>query len=135
MPETARVVLVGVGNNASALVQGVEYYRTRFGHGDSPELPGIRRPVIDGLRVGDVEFVAAFDVAGSKVGHVVARNLGIMDRFVGARLPLVGDDLASHFGTSIVHGTLLRLLADRGRAGHRQAPVKAQRAVSRRCHA
>jgi myo-inositol-1-phosphate synthase len=201
VPESARVALVGVGNNASALVQGVQYYRVRIRHGHSEQLPGIRRPVIDGLSVADVEFVAAFDIAASKVGRVlseaifaepnnyrrldvvlptpgvvvapgiaddtgdaamervaatlvasgaevllhaipagrqqaatayaeaalragvafinttpdiVARDAGMMDRFVAARLPLIGDDLVSHFGTSIVHSTLLRLLAERG---------------------
>jgi myo-inositol-1-phosphate synthase len=37
-----------------------------------------------------------------------------MDRFVAAALPLLGDDLASHFGTSVVHKSLLRLPAERG---------------------
>jgi len=44
----------------------------------------------------------------------VARTPMWMDRFEAAGLPLLGDDLASQFGTSVVHNALLRLLAERG---------------------
>jgi myo-inositol-1-phosphate synthase len=60
-----KVAIAGVGNCASALVQGVEYYRDREG----AELEGIMRHSIGGYTCGDIEFVAAFDVDGRKVGH------------------------------------------------------------------
>jgi myo-inositol-1-phosphate synthase len=60
-----KVAIAGVGNCASALVQGVEYYRDRQGAG----LEGIMRHSIGGYTCGDIEFVAAFDVDGRKVGH------------------------------------------------------------------
>jgi myo-inositol-1-phosphate synthase len=60
-----KVAIAGVGNCASALVQGVEYYRDRQG----AELEGIMRHSIGGYTCGDIEFVAAFDVDGRKVGH------------------------------------------------------------------
>jgi myo-inositol-1-phosphate synthase len=44
----------------------------------------------------------------------VARDQRWMDRFAAAGLPLVGDDLASQFGTSVVHNALLRLVEERG---------------------
>lgn len=44
----------------------------------------------------------------------VARDQHWLDRFVTAGLPLLGDDLASQFGTSVVHHALLRLLEERG---------------------
>ncbi|HVK20203.1 MAG TPA: hypothetical protein VM677_02470 [Actinokineospora sp.] len=44
----------------------------------------------------------------------VARNEDVLRRFVAAGLPLIGDDLASHLGTSIVHRRLLQLLGERG---------------------
>jgi myo-inositol-1-phosphate synthase len=60
-----RVAIAGVGNCASSLVQGVEYYRDA-----SPEdtVPGLMHVELGGYHVGDVEFVAAFDVDAAKVG-------------------------------------------------------------------
>jgi len=46
--------------------------------------------------------------------ETIARNPETLDRFEASGVPLVGDDLASHIGTSIVHRTLLGLLNDRG---------------------
>ena len=60
-----KVAIAGVGNCASALVQGVEYYRDRQGRAAE----GVMRYSIGGYRCGDVEFVAAFDVDRRKVGH------------------------------------------------------------------
>ena len=60
-----KVAIAGVGNCASSLVQGVEYYRDRQG----AALDGVMRPSIGGYRCGDIEFVAAFDVDRRKVGH------------------------------------------------------------------
>ena len=60
-----RLAIAGVGNCASSLIQGVAYY------GDaSPEdeVPGLMHVVLGGYHVGDVDFVAAFDVDGAKVG-------------------------------------------------------------------
>jgi myo-inositol-1-phosphate synthase len=60
-----RVAIAGVGNCASSLVQGVEYYRNA-----SPDeaVPGLMHVTLGGYHVGDVEFVAAFDVDATKVG-------------------------------------------------------------------
>ncbi|RSN09234.1 inositol-3-phosphate synthase [Nonomuraea sp. WAC 01424] len=194
MIERVRVAVVGVGNNVSALVQGIALYRA------SGSVAGIRRPVLEGLGVGDVDFVAAFATSPEKVGRdlseviflppnnypriigelplsgvtvcrgitdaadgaevdrvaaelagaevvlyaapsgrpetalayaeaalragkaafvnttsdPVARDPQVLDRFAAAGLPLLGDDLTSQFGTSIVHHALLRLLEERG---------------------
>ncbi|MET7864814.1 inositol-3-phosphate synthase [Micromonospora taraxaci] len=190
MIERVKVAVVGVGNNTSALVQGLALYR------QSGNLVGIRRPVIDGLGVGDIDVVAAFATSAEKVGRdlteaiflppnnvprlpcdlpkadvpvtkglvdasevprvaaalagaevllysapsgrpetaqayaeaaltagvafinttadPVARDPRRMERFEAAGLPLIGDDLASQFGTSVVHNALLRLLKERG---------------------
>jgi myo-inositol-1-phosphate synthase len=63
---SVRVAIVGVGNCASSLVQGVEYYRQA-----DPEarVPGLMHVVLGGYHVSDIEFVAAFDVDGKKVGR------------------------------------------------------------------
>jgi len=60
-----KVAIAGVGNCASALVQGVEYYRDR----QAIVLDGVMRHAIGGYRCGDIEFVAAFDVDRRKVGR------------------------------------------------------------------
>ena len=60
-----RVAIAGVGNCASSLVQGVEYYR----NADPAEtVPGLMHVVLGGYHVSDVEFVIAFDVDAAKVG-------------------------------------------------------------------
>jgi len=61
-----RVAIAGVGNCASSLVQGVEYYRDAA-PGD--DVPGLMHVVLGGYHVRDVEFVAAFDVDAEKVGQ------------------------------------------------------------------
>ncbi|MFI7591469.1 inositol-3-phosphate synthase [Micromonospora sp. NPDC049359] len=190
MIKRVRVAVVGVGNNTSALVQGLALYR------QSGSLVGIRREMIDGLGVGDIDVVAAFATSEEKIGRdlteaiflppnnfprlscdlpragvpvtkglvdatgvgrvaaalaeaevllysapsgrpetaqayaeaaqtagvafinttsdPVARDPGWIDRFEAAGLPLLGDDLASQFGTSVLHDALLRLLQERG---------------------
>ncbi|MER7587657.1 inositol-3-phosphate synthase [Micromonospora sp. NPDC127501] len=190
MIERVKVAVVGVGNNTSALVQGLALYR------QSGSLVGIRRPMIDGLGVGDIDVVAAFATSAEKVGRdlteaiflapnnfprlncdlpsagvpvtkglvdasevqrvtaalagsevllysapsgrpevarayaeaartagvafinttadPVARDPQVLSGFEAAGLPLLGDDLASQFGTSVVHNALLRLLQERG---------------------
>jgi myo-inositol-1-phosphate synthase len=190
MIERVKVAVIGVGNNISALVQGIALYRA------TGSVVGIRTPVLDGVGVGDIDFVAAFAITPEKIGKdlteaiflppnnfpritgelhpsgvIVARGLidaaevervaaGLegaevvlyaapsgraetarayaeaalragaafinatsdavardpqwLDRFTRAGLPLLGDDLASQFGTSAVHHALLRLLEERG---------------------
>jgi len=60
-----RVAIIGVGNCASSLVQGVHFYRDVK---DDEFVPGLMHPVLGGYRVRDVEFTAAFDVDVNKVG-------------------------------------------------------------------
>jgi myo-inositol-1-phosphate synthase len=63
--KTIRVAIAGVGNCASSLVQGIEYYR---GADPTESVPGLMHVVLGGYHVSDVEFVAAFDVDAAKVG-------------------------------------------------------------------
>ncbi len=60
-----RVAIVGVGNCASSLVQGVEYYKDADA---SATVPGLMHVVFGDYHVSDVQFVAAFDVDDKKVG-------------------------------------------------------------------
>jgi myo-inositol-1-phosphate synthase len=61
-----RVALVGVGNCASSLVQGVEFYKSAP---DDEQVPGLMHVRLGGYHVGDIEFSAAFDVNFNKVGR------------------------------------------------------------------
>jgi myo-inositol-1-phosphate synthase len=207
--EKVRVAIVGVGNCASAFVQGVNYYRDA-----DPDMrvPGLMHVDLGGYHVRDIEFTAAFDIDAKKVGKdlgeaiwagenntmkfaKVPKKLGVPvyrgmthdglgkylkekitkapgetadivkilkdthtdvvvsylpvgseqatkwyveqvleagcgfvncipvfiaredywdKRFKKARLPIVGDDIKSQVGATIVHRTLARLFADRG---------------------
>src|SRR5688572_29331621 len=69
---SVRVAIVGVGNCASSLVQGVEYYRTAA---PSDRIPGLMHVMFGDYHVGDVEFVAAFDVDAKKVGRDLAEAI------------------------------------------------------------
>ena len=190
MTENARIAVVGVGNNTSALVQGIALHRA------TGSLIGVAHPRLGGLGVGDVDVVAAFAVSDGKVGkdlheaifaapnnfpHIgtdlvssgvtvqrgltdasgiarvveaiagaevllysapsgrpgtarayaeaaltarvafvnttsdpVSRDADLIERFTAAGVPLIGDDLASQFGTSVVHRTLFRLVEELG---------------------
>ena len=68
-----RVAIVGVGNCASSLVQGVEYYTDAD---PSQQVPGLMHVVFGPYHVGDVRFVAAFDVDSKKVGLDLADAIG-----------------------------------------------------------
>jgi myo-inositol-1-phosphate synthase len=65
MPHPIRLAIAGVGNCASSLLQGIEYYRRR----DASACAGLMHPRIGGYGVGDVTVVAAFDVDRRKVGR------------------------------------------------------------------
>jgi myo-inositol-1-phosphate synthase len=211
--EKVRVAIIGVGNCASAFVQGVHYYRDAD---PSERVPGLMHVDLGGYHVRDIEFTAAFDIDAAKVGkdlgqaiwagqnntmkfakggRGVPKKLGVPvhrgmthdglgkylkekitkapgetaeivrilretntdvvisylpvgseqatkwyveqvleagcgfvncipvfiaredyweRRFKEARLPIVGDDIKSQVGATIVHRTLARLFADRG---------------------
>ncbi|HEX5506035.1 MAG TPA: inositol-3-phosphate synthase [Thermomicrobiales bacterium] len=64
--EPIKVAIIGVGNCASSLVQGVTYYR------DAPAdefVPGLMHVDLGGYHVRDIQFTAAFDIAANKVGQ------------------------------------------------------------------
>jgi myo-inositol-1-phosphate synthase len=68
-----RVAIVGVGNCASSLVQGVEYYRNASA---DAFVPGLMHAQFGPYHISDVEFVAAFDVDAKKVGQDLAHAIG-----------------------------------------------------------
>jgi len=67
-----RLAIVGVGNCASSLVQGLEYYKDAD---PTDAVPGLMHVDLGGYHIRDVEIVAAFDVDGKKVGTDVAEAI------------------------------------------------------------
>jgi myo-inositol-1-phosphate synthase len=70
--EKVRVAIIGVGNCANSLLQGVEYYK------DAPDdefVPGLMHVNLGGYHVRDVEFTAAFDVTEEKVGKELSEAI------------------------------------------------------------
>ncbi len=207
--DKVRVAIIGVGNCASAFVQGIQYYKDAD---PAERVPGLMHVDLGGYHVRDIEFTAAFDIDATKVGKdlgeaiwagqnntikfaKVPKKLGVNvyrgmthdglgkylkekikkapgetadivqilkdthtdvvvsylpvgseqatkwyveqvleagcgfvncipvfiaredywdKRFKAARLPIVGDDIKSQVGATIVHRTLARLFAERG---------------------
>jgi myo-inositol-1-phosphate synthase len=69
MPGNINVAIIGVGNCASSLVQGVYYYKNaKKGHG----IPGIMHTNLGGYHISDINFVAAIDIDINKVGKDLA---------------------------------------------------------------
>ncbi|HST17887.1 MAG TPA: hypothetical protein VLK36_09475, partial [Gaiellaceae bacterium] len=67
--DKVRVAIVGVGNCANSLIQGVQYYK------DAPDdqfVPGLMHVNLGGYHISDIEFTAAFDVTADKVGKDLA---------------------------------------------------------------
>jgi myo-inositol-1-phosphate synthase len=60
-----RTAIIGIGNCASALVQGVNFYRNAA---EDEKIPGLMNPVLGGYHINDIEFSAAIDISSVKVG-------------------------------------------------------------------
>ncbi|MDH5815483.1 MAG: inositol-3-phosphate synthase [Candidatus Nezhaarchaeota archaeon] len=67
-----RVAIIGVGNCASAIVQGVYYYKYVD---DTAKVPGLLHVRLGRYHVGDIEFVAAFDVSREKIGKDLSKAI------------------------------------------------------------
>jgi myo-inositol-1-phosphate synthase len=89
MKESVRVAIAGVGNCASSLIQGTCYYH------DAPadaKIPGLMHVDLGGYHVGDVQFVAAFDVDADKVGKDLSQAIfsGQNNTYRFANVPPLG---------------------------------------------
>jgi myo-inositol-1-phosphate synthase len=88
-----RVAIVGVGNCANSLLQGVEYYK------DAPEdqfVPGLMHVNLGGYHIRDIEFTAAFDVTSDKVGKDLSEAIWAHpnDTIKFADVPKTGVDVS-----------------------------------------
>src|SRR5919109_365646 len=139
--DRVRVALVGVGNCANSLLQGVEYYKEAP---DDQFVPGLMHVNLGGYHVRDIEFTAAFDVTTDKVGKDLADAIwappndtikfaevpktGVkvsrgmthdglgkyISQVVNKGLPIIGDDIKSQVGATITHRVLTSLFRERG---------------------
>jgi myo-inositol-1-phosphate synthase len=67
-----RTAIIGVGNCAAALVQGVEYYKNAA---PDENIPGLMNPVLGGYHISDIEFSAAIDININKVGKDLSQAI------------------------------------------------------------
>ncbi len=90
--EKVRVGLVGVGNCASSLIQGLSYYRDAA---TNEPVPGLMNVDVGGYHVADVEIASAFDVNAAKIGHDVAEAIGAPpnNTFRFAQVPTTGVEV------------------------------------------
>ncbi len=87
--DTVRVAIVGVGNCANALIQGVTYYKDAD---PTVDVPGLMHVDLGGYHVRDIEFVAAFDIDIDKVGKDLSEAIwaGQNDTIKFADVPELG---------------------------------------------
>jgi myo-inositol-1-phosphate synthase len=67
-----RVAIVGVGNCASSLIQGVQYYKNA---NENDRVPGLMHVNLGGYHINDIEFTAGFDVVDTKVGKDISEAI------------------------------------------------------------
>ena len=93
-----RVAIAGIGNCASSLVQGIEYYGSRA----TENLAGLMHPDIGGWGPGDLEIVAAFDIDRRKVGTPVEQAI-----FAKPNRAMVFQESLPASGVAVQMGPLL----------------------------
>ena len=93
-----KVAIAGVGNCASSLLQGIEYYK---GKGNS-EVAGLMHPNIGGLGPSDIDIVAAFDIDRRKVGKPVEAAI-----FAKPNCTLIFQDSLPPSGVTVQMGPIL----------------------------
>jgi myo-inositol-1-phosphate synthase len=87
--KTIKIAIAGLGNCASSLVQGIEYYKDAD---PADQVPGLMHVVLGGYHVGAVQVVAAFDVDANKVGLDVSKAIfaGLYNTIRFADVPALG---------------------------------------------
>ena len=94
--EKVRVAIIGVGNCASAFVQGVQYYKDADPSG---RVPGLMHVDLGGYHISDIEFSAAFDIDAEKVGKDLSEAI-----FSGQNNTLNFAGEVPHIGVEVQRG-------------------------------
>lgn len=68
-----KIGIVGMGNCASSLVQGLEYYKDV--NDNEQSIPGLMNPVLGGYKISDIEIVVGFDVDNRKIGKDISQAI------------------------------------------------------------
>lgn len=101
MKKRIRVAIVGVGNCASSLIQGIEYYK------DNSDIIGLMNYDLEGYKPGDIEVVAAFDVDKRKVGKDVSEAI-----FAKPNNTTIFEKDIKNNGTTVKMGRILDGISD-----------------------
>ena len=96
-----RIAIAGVGNCASSLIQGIEYYK------DKKEVIGLMHPEINGYKSSDIEVIAAFDIDQRKVGQDLSKAIFAKPNNTAVFYPNV-----PHYGVTVKMGNVLDGLAE-----------------------
>ncbi len=115
MGDKIRVALAGIGNCANSLIQGVEYYRNAD---PTEQVPGLMHVVLGQYHVGDVEFVAAFDVDATKVGADLSKAI-----WAGQNNTIKFADV-SELGITVLRGPTLDGLGKYYREAIEESPAE-----------
>jgi myo-inositol-1-phosphate synthase len=97
--EKVRVAIIGVGNCANALVQGVHYYRDAD---PTATVPGLMHVDLGGYHVRDIEFTAAFDIDIEKVGKDLGQAI-----WSGQNNTIKFAEVPEHLGVKVHRGMTL----------------------------
>jgi len=92
-----RIAVAGVGNCASSLIQGIEYYKS-----NNKEVIGLMHPEVDGYKLSDIKVVAAFDVDKRKVGQDLSRAIFAKPNNTKVFYPDI-----PHYGVTVKMGEVL----------------------------
>ncbi len=111
-----RLALAGVGNCASSLLQGLEYYRNAT---SADQVPGLMHVEMGGYHISDIEVVAAFDVDATKVGQELGKAIWAGQNNT-VRFANVGD-----LGVAVQRGPTLDGLGKYYREVIEESPVPA----------
>ncbi|MBN1400032.1 MAG: inositol-3-phosphate synthase [Anaerolineae bacterium] len=108
MADKVRVAIIGVGNCAASLVQGVEFYKNAP---DDQFIPGLMHARVGEYHVGDIEFTAAFDIDSEKVGRDLSEAIwkGPNNTIKFAEVPHLGVPVSR----GMTHDGLGRYLKER----------------------
>ena len=94
-----RVAIVGVGNCANSLIQGITYYKDAT---NESEIPGLMHPVLGGYHIKNINFVLALDVDAKKVG------LDLADAIWASENNTIKFATVAKTGVTVKRGTYIR---------------------------